>query len=106
MRENASAAYSAESLSRELRTNASASASYIALLKRSGLLVENEKVKGEFRYSPATRELAELISKLATVYKIKPHKILELIFSPTKRARLFADAFSLTKTNKPGDENG
>ena len=106
MREKPDVYYNAESLSRELRTNASSASSYLALLVRRGLLIEHETVKGDFRYHPSTPELTEIITKLAAAYKIRPHKILEMIFSSTKRARQFADAFSISKIHKPGDENG
>lgn len=106
MRENAESYFTADTLSKDLRTSASLAAGCLTLLNRSGLLTEREAGKGEFKYAPPRPEIAELITKLAAVYKIKPHKILELIFSSTKRARQFADAFQLSKTHKPGDENG
>jgi hypothetical protein len=106
MRERPEVAFNSETLSRELRTSLSSAASSLALLNRSSLLVEDPAAKGSYRYAPASPDLADVVSKLAAVYKVKPHKVFELIFSAAKRARQFADAFSLAKPNKPGDENG
>ncbi len=106
LREAPETYFNAETISRELRTNANSASKCIMLLLRSQLLVEHESTKGEYRYAPRTAELEEVVNTLAAVYKIKPHKILELIFSSAKRARQFADAFSISKISKPEDENG
>lgn len=105
MREKPDQYFSIDVLSRELRTSGNSASSCVTLLLRAHILQEHESNKGEYRYAP-TADTHEMIGLLAAVYKIKPHKVLELIFSSAKRARQFADAFSISKFPKPGDENG
>ena len=52
-------------------------------------------------------EFEEVFTLLEDAYRVRRHKVLELIFSPMKKARSFADAFKVGKgTNKNEDENG
>lgn len=106
MREHAETFFDADSLSRELRLSSSTAAASLNLIFKTGLLSEDENKKGWFRYHAQSSLVDQTVARLYELYKIKPHKIFELIFSPAKRARPFADAFALTKNHKPEDENG
>lgn len=99
--------FDAEGLSRELRTSAHSVAHRFQVLGQIGLLREDENRKGFFKYAPRTPELEQIATQLAEFYRIKPHKVLELIFSTVKRARQFADAFAINKSHKiDEDDNG
>lgn len=95
----------AEDIGKELRTNSEAVTHRLVGLKALGLLSEN--ANNQFIYQPKDVELAELIGRLAEVYRVRQHKVLELIFSSVKRARQFADAFTIVRNPPPDeDENG
>jgi len=99
--------FHSEFVAKELRTSASSVTHRLVVLLNIGLLIDDPKNKNHYRYSPKSPELSQLITQLADFYKLKPHRVLELIFSSTKRARQFADAFTITKSSKPEeDDNG
>lgn len=53
-----------------------------------------------YRYQPKTNEMAHTISALSSAYKLSRHRIVELIYSPTRsREPLtnFSDAFRFRK---------
>ena len=50
--------------------------------------------------------IRDVVSDLADSYSIIRHKILELIFSPMKKARTFAEAFMVHPAKKKEDEDG
>jgi hypothetical protein len=94
-----------EAISGELRTNPKSIQSRLSRTRRLRLF----DVQGNaYRYSPKDPAMGNLIDELADCYRIRKHKILELIFSPAKRARNFADAFAFGKKSDSteGDENG
>lgn len=93
--------WSSEQVSVELRSTPLSVAGRLVVLKRLGLLQVNESEC--YQYSPTNNEIEDLTNKLIEVYRIKPHKVLELIFSPLKKVRNFADAFVVTKK---GTDNG
>ncbi len=95
--------WASENVSSELRSNPASVASRLAGLVQIGLLqVDEQKL---YRFQPSTPELLELSDLLAEAYRVKPHRVFELIFSPLKKVRHFAEAFVVTK---PGTkkENG
>lgn len=105
MRERKSQKWTAEALSHEMRGNALSVANRLETLTRIGVVVKDEN--SEYLYQPQTTDLETLVDRLATAYKVRRHQILELIFSPMKRARNFADAFLLTGPGKKDeDSNG
>jgi DNA-binding MarR family transcriptional regulator len=48
----------------------------------------------------------KLVSELAEVYKVHRYGILEIIFSPLKRSRDFAEAFKISGTKDPKGGHG
>lgn len=107
LRDRRSDSFTAEQISKELRANPSSVAHRLTHMQALGLLSEDQSNSGNFKYDPRSEELSGLIDKLYDCYKIRQHKVLELIFSTVKRARQFADAFTLAKPPKSEeDENG
>lgn len=63
------------------------------ILSRSGL-------PPVFRYQPRTEELAAVIPALSAAYKLSRHRIVELIYSPTRsddQLKSFTEAFRFKK---------
>lgn len=98
--------FSALDIAKELRTSSDSVTEKIAILKSIGLLSEDEETPGQFRYHPKTKELADLVTRLEDVYKVRQHKVLELIFSSAKKARQFAKAFTISKNPNEDGDNG
>lgn len=101
-------AWSSEQLSNELRSTQKSVSSRLTTLRDKGFIVESPENKGTYFYKPEIAEQIPTIDALAEIYKIKRHKIYELIFSPVKKIRFFADAFMLGKQNdkKEGGSDG
>lgn len=94
-------------ITKELRRNPTSVAKTLQLLHQRGFLNKDELNPSRYKYHGRTEKFNQLIEELLREYEVRPHAILELIFSPMKRARTFADAFRLSKSNKPnGDKNG
>lgn len=108
MRNHPQRSWSSEQLSNELRSTQKSVASRLTALKDKRFIALDPTSQGHFIYLPEGQETARTIDLLAETYKIKKHKIYELIFSPVKKIRFFADAFMLGKQNdkKEGDSNG
>lgn len=93
-------------VSQELRSNQSSIQSRLQTLQAIGLVEENSTVAGQFRYQAKSVELDELAGQLLDEYKMRRHKVMELIFSPMKQALKFADAFIIGKDpEKKGGDN-
>lgn len=107
MRQHKEKWWTARAISEELRTSAASVSNRLKVLQGTGLIIASED-STSFRYSPRTPELGRLIDDLAEIYKVRKHTVLQLIFSPMKRARNFADAFVITGSDnkKSEDENG
>jgi hypothetical protein len=76
-----------------LKTNDTSVAKRLASLKAADLLEQCGTDPDLYRYSPKTPEIDSTINALEDAYKVMRHRIFELIFSPMKKARNFADAF-------------
>ena len=88
--------WSAESLSRELRSSINSATNRLESLHKFGLIKAGAK-EGDYAYDDSDPEKNRLLHELAESYKTQRHRILSLIFSPMKKARDFADAFKLNK---------
>lgn len=105
--EQKSTAHSADGIASSLRINPKSVSNRLQHLTNLGLTKSDPADSTHFLYSPRTKELDLLMTELSEEYKIRKHRIFEIIFSPTKRARQFAAAFTITKPDKAnGDENG
>ena len=97
MRSQAPRPWSSEQLSNELRSTTKSVSSRLATLEQKKLIIEDPQSQGMYIYHPPSPETAQAIDDLVDLYRIKKHKIFELIFSPVKKIRFFADAFMLGK---------
>lgn len=97
LHESRSKEWTAESINRELRTNQESINRRLAALESSGLLNRSDQNPPSYQYSPKTPELDNIVQQLAETCRVRKHRILELIFSPIKRARSISRAFEFKK---------
>lgn len=95
LRNDPQKAWSAHAIGVELRSNASSAEIRIQHLKSLELIEESKENSKEYFYSPKSDDVVDLIDELFEEYQKRRHRVLELIFSPLKKARDFADAFRL-----------
>lgn len=109
MRAHCEVACDSHFISSELRSNPQSVFKRMQLLEACGLVVRLESpadVTNEtLRYQYKTRsvDMDATIATLAEIYKKKPHRILEVIFSPLKKSRQFADAFLVKQKKETQD---
>jgi hypothetical protein len=86
-------AWSADDVSRELRSSYESSGRRLAALAAGGLLQESD---GAYRYAPRSSELDAAARALERAYVVRRLAVTELIFSrPLAQVRAFADAFKM-----------
>lgn len=95
--------FNAAQISAELRSSPTSIAKRLSRLAHIDLLAYKDD---QFRFSPHTNELKDIVSELANEYLLRRHSIFELIFSSSKNARQFADAFIVNKSKPNGESNG
>lgn len=88
--------WTAEMVSREMRSNTTSASTQLDVLFKRGLLsVNSEK---QYRYQPASKELEEKVKLLNDFYHEKPVAVITAIFEkPNDKLRGLADAFKLKK---------
>ena len=101
LRQHAEKSWTSQAISNELRSTPASVSSRLEALSRGFLLV---KEGDAYRYQPQSEELRETIDKLNEIYRIRRQKIFEMIFSPMKKVKHFAEAFMVGKSTKKGDE--
>lgn len=94
-------------ISAELRSNPASVLKRLLALEQSGFVRNlNPGSKSDesalFQYDAKSNEIDTAIGTLADLYKSRPQKIFEIIFSPLKKGRQFARAF-VVKTKKDTD---
>jgi len=99
IRNNADRWFSAAQISSELRSHPTSISNRLSRLANIGL-PEQDKSQDLFRFHPKNEELKMITNELSNEYLLRRHTIFELIFSSSKNARQFADAFIVTKNNK------
>jgi hypothetical protein len=93
--------WSAEAVFSEIQSSLPSVTQRLQDFCERGLMVQPRPLV--FRYSPATRDLAETIRALSAAYKEKRVKIIETIYrKPLDDVQTFADAFKLRKDNPNG----
>lgn len=51
-----------------------------------------------FRYEPRSEDIRHVVQELMTIYRLRPYRVMELIFSkPVNAMQSFADAFRFKK---------
>jgi hypothetical protein len=99
--------HTSETIASNLRINPKSARNRLAHLHELGLLSQSPEDTEKFIFAPRTPELTDLVQLLGEEYKIRKHRVLEIIFSPAKRARQFAAAFAITKAGRNnGEDNG
>lgn len=103
--------YDSNEISKLLRSNPQSVMKRILILESCDFVVRHEPAESDgkdtlrVQYSPRNIDIDNTIEALADLYKTKPQKILEVIFSPLKKGRQFANAF-LVKASKKDPEDG
>lgn len=98
--------WSVQDINNFLRTNADSVANRLQSLIEAGVVEELYASPPLFRYQPRSPAFEKVVDELANANKIRRHAVLELIFSPLKKARKFVDAFVLRGPAKNGGANG
>lgn len=106
MRLNSGQWMNAEKISRELRLSPVSAENRLIQLQSSQVIRENPQAKGEYCYVGEGSEIESTLAELSEAYRVKKHRVLELIFSPMKRARKFAAAFRIKQDPTSGENNG
>jgi hypothetical protein len=101
LRSHSDREWSSNQISKELRSSSASVIHRLHFLKSLNLI--EERSPDVFTY--ATHNFETLITSLAESYKIRPHAIQQIIFSPMKKAKQFANAFMLSNPKK-GEPNG
>lgn len=87
--------FTADAISKELRTNERSAEVQLLHLSEKGLLSKNEK---NYQYKPNTEELHEKVKLTYDLYKERPVSVIAGIFEkPQDKLRNFSDAFRLKK---------
>ncbi len=100
LRQNAEKTCTSEAISVELRSSRASVLQRLESLMAIGLVQKNGE---EFQYNPRTNELRNTVNQLSEIYRLKRQKVFEIIFSPMKKAKNFADAFMIGKPPKKGE---
>ena len=112
MRLHGSQSFDGQQISAELRSSPQSVVRRLVTLEQSGFVekVDTQEINetAKFRYFVKSAEIDETVADLADLYKLRPQKVLEIIFSPLKKGRQFANAFVLqgSTTPKKGSEDG
>lgn len=98
--------WSSEEISGQLRSNRNSVEKRLQfLIKQKLVVVRNEDSK--YSFQPADPRVQQTVDLLSEAYRVQKYRILEIIFSPMKRSRDFADAFKIANTkDDKGDRNG
>jgi hypothetical protein len=93
--------WSADEISKELRSSTVSISRRLADLHTRELLFLNEELPPRYRYSPRTNKLVVTVDRLAEAYASSRARVIDLIFSkPTDKLRHFSDAFKLRKEER------
>ena len=95
LRSRAESAWSAATLTRELRASEPVVRGSLGLFRAAGLV--SEDADGKVRFAPASPDLDRLVRDVAECYATHPVAISDEIYAPDSRIRNFADAFRLKK---------
>jgi hypothetical protein len=95
----------AEQISHQLRSNPSSVEKRLLTLKSHRLIVENLELKGRYKFDPENSEIEMVIHEFAEAYIVKPQRIFEILYSPNRQIREFADAFVIGRSKKKEDDD-
>lgn len=96
--------WTANEIHRSLRSNLNSIEKRLAILVWYHFI---DKKDGKFSFKPADPKIVNVIQDLTKSYKVHRHKIYELVYSPMKKCRDFAEAFVFKPDKDPkGESNG
>ena len=100
--------WNAEQIAQELRSSSKSVSTRLNSLVKIGLLENLPESKSLYQYKMASSDFEAILDELNETYKIRRQAIFELIFSPLKKGRHFANAFLVnpSKKDEPEDSNG
>jgi hypothetical protein len=85
---------------RTIQSNLNSIELKLAKLSSQGLLSSTKGTEMLYSYSSKTPELDAAVRSLREAYKVRPTRVIELIFAnPNSQIRSFADAFKFRKTD-------
>ena len=88
--------FTADSVSKEMRSNLHSATNQLTQLANKGLLASTDAKT--FKYWPATPELDEKVKSLAILYNQMPVAVVTCIYEkPTDKLKDFSDAFKFKK---------
>jgi hypothetical protein len=87
--------WSAEEVSRELRSSAMSAAHYLEIQTTEGLLARSGPDR--FIFQPADPRITEVVEQLAEFYKERPLRVIDAIYGSRGSVSEFADAFRLRR---------
>lgn len=88
--------WTAESVSKEMRSNSHSAANQLDQLFAKGFLTVS--ATKQYQYKPTSPELDEKVSRLSQVYKEMPVAVVTCIYEkPTDKLKGFSDAFKFKK---------
>lgn len=103
LRIHADQEWSADTLAKELRIDASWAATRLADLSTRGLLAVRETSESLYLFNPKTPELRRIVGDLALTYTERRVAVINLIYSkPLDNIRVFAEAFRFKKEKPDG----
>ena len=86
--------WSTAEITAELRSSDTSITKRLDDLYASKVLVRMPELQGRHRFSPASPEILQIVHLLAELYRTKPSRVSEAIFSgPNKSLQAFANAF-------------
>jgi hypothetical protein len=94
--------WSAEAVSRELRSSPEAAAAQLERLHELGLLEARSEPEQAFRFNPREAGQGPVVATLAVLHRERFHAVVDMIYA-RDRAQVFADAFKLKKSE---DDDG
>jgi hypothetical protein len=97
-------AFAIDAVFQALRTNAESIRRRIDALVTIGIAQVSTSAPPTYRYVARSGADDEMLAELARAYEVRPHRVLEVLFSSAKRARPFADAFRLVKPRGEDDD--
>jgi hypothetical protein len=94
--------WSADAVSREVRSSPEAAAAQLERLRELGLLEARSEPEPAFRFNPREAAHVTIVADLAVLHRERFHAVVDMIYA-RDRAQVFADAFKIKKTE---DDDG
>ena len=104
IRNHAYKSWSSELIAHELRSSSNSVSTRLDTLKSIDLIDHDPQDLNLYRYKTGDADTETTLNEITEIYKVKKQKVLELIFSPLKKGRHFANAFLVKPVRVEKDE--